>query len=132
MNVKLRPKILSDMKPGSRVVSHSFDMDDWQPDDTQEVDSSTIYYWVVPAKVEGKWDATFGDQKGTLDLKQQYQNVSGTAKIGDKEVELKDAKLKGDTLTFCVRTGDGNRMRPLEFTSPPGSQIVLLTMERAK
>jgi SAM-dependent methyltransferase len=102
VNVKLRPKILSDMKPGSRVVSHSFDMDDWQPDDVQEVESSTIYYWVVPAKVEGKWDASFGNEKGTLDLKQQYQNVTGTAKIGDKQVELKDAKLKGDTLTFSI------------------------------
>jgi tRNA A58 N-methylase Trm61 len=50
LNLKLRPKLLSELKPGSRIVSHSFDMADWKPEVTQDVDGSTIYLWTVPAK----------------------------------------------------------------------------------
>jgi precorrin-6B methylase 2 len=50
VNLKLKPKILSDMKPGSRVVSHSFDMGDWQPDKSVDVDYRKIYLWTIPAK----------------------------------------------------------------------------------
>ena len=50
VNLKLRPNVLSQMKPGSRVVSHAFDMGDWKPDKTERVDGRTIYLWIVPAK----------------------------------------------------------------------------------
>jgi SAM-dependent methyltransferase len=50
VNLKLRPKLLDELKPGTRVVSHAFDMGDWKPDKTVEVEGRTIYYWVVPEK----------------------------------------------------------------------------------
>ncbi len=50
VNLKLKPHVLSQMKPGSRVVSHAFDMGDWKPDKTERVDGRTIYLWTVPAK----------------------------------------------------------------------------------
>ena len=50
VNLKLRPNVLSQMKPGSRVVSHAFDMGDWKPDKTERVNGRTIYLWIVPAK----------------------------------------------------------------------------------
>lgn len=50
VNLKLRPNVLSQMKPGSRVVSHAFDMGDWKPDKTEKIDGRTIYLWIVPAK----------------------------------------------------------------------------------
>jgi SAM-dependent methyltransferase len=50
VNLKLRPNVLSQMKPGSRVVSHAFDMGDWKPDKTERVNGRTIYFWTVPAK----------------------------------------------------------------------------------
>ena len=50
VNLKLKPHILSQMKPGSRVVSHAFDMGDWKPDKTERVDGRTVYFWTVPAK----------------------------------------------------------------------------------
>lgn len=107
VNMKLRPKILDGMKPGSRIVSHSFDMDDWKPDEEDQVDDSTIYFWIVPAKVEGTWNVTLkpaggAEQKGTLELKQKFQEVTGSAKLSDKNDELRDAKLKGDELTFTL------------------------------
>ena len=50
VNLKLRPKLFSELKPGTRVVSHSFDMGDWKPDKTVDINGSKIYYWVIPDK----------------------------------------------------------------------------------
>jgi precorrin-6B methylase 2 len=99
LNVKLRPKIL-DMKPGTRVVSNSFTMGDWQADQTQNASEKdgctaycTAYLWIVPAKVEGKWKLPDGD----LTLQQTYQNVAGT--LGANPVK---GSLRADQLTFTV------------------------------
>jgi SAM-dependent methyltransferase len=104
VNMKLRPKIL-DLKPGTRIVSHAFDMEDWDPDEKAEVEGRQIYFWIVPAKVDGTWKARMKgadgkEQDTTLTLKQQFQNVTGTAKVGDKDVEIKEGKLKGSELSF--------------------------------
>ncbi|MEX0613525.1 MAG: class I SAM-dependent methyltransferase, partial [Pirellulales bacterium] len=113
VNAKLKPKILADMKPGARVVSHAFDMGDWKPDKTVQVTASnnrTVYFWIVPARVDGTVEVTLktpqGEQKATLNLKRTYQQVSGTARIGDKELQINDGKLSGDQLTF---TADGQK-----------------------
>jgi len=50
VNMKLRPNLLNQLKPGSRVVSHSFDMGDWKPDKVERVEGRTIYLWIIPAK----------------------------------------------------------------------------------
>ena len=109
VNAKLKPKILADMKPGARVVSHAFDLGDWKPDKTVQVEASsnrTVYFWIVPAQVEGTSIVTLktphGHQKATLNLKQNYQEVTGTARIGDKELQISDGKLAGDRLTFSA------------------------------
>jgi SAM-dependent methyltransferase len=57
VNLKLRPKILA-LKPGTRVVSHAFDMGDWEPEQTIQVEGSTIYFWTVPEKKDGKMNRT--------------------------------------------------------------------------
>ncbi|MEA2711467.1 MAG: hypothetical protein QOF78_4068 [Phycisphaerales bacterium] len=108
VNMKLRPKILAEMKPGSRIVSHAFDMEDWQPEQevTVEPGGQTVYMWTVPAKVEGAWNVKIkngqGEQQATLDLKQDINKVTGTAKIAGKESQIADAKLIGDQLTFAL------------------------------
>jgi SAM-dependent methyltransferase len=50
VNLRLRPKLWSDLKPGTRVVSHAFDMGDWQPEKTASVEGRTIYFWTIPAR----------------------------------------------------------------------------------
>jgi hypothetical protein len=106
--MKLRPKILDEMKPGSRIVSHAFDMEDWEPEQevTVEPGGQTVYMWTVPAKAEGAWNVKIkngqGEQQATLNLKQDINKVTGTAKIGDKEAQIADAKLIGDQLTFAL------------------------------
>jgi ubiquinone/menaquinone biosynthesis C-methylase UbiE len=112
VNARLKPKILADMKPGARVVSHAFDLGDWKPDKTVHVaqsDNRTVYFWIVPARVEGLSEVTLkhptlGEQRATLQLKQEHQHVTGTASIGGKQVAITDGKLVGDQLTF---TADG-------------------------
>jgi SAM-dependent methyltransferase len=102
INLRLRPKILN-LTPGVRVVSNSFDMGDWAPD--QEVKLSedctrfcTAYFWIVPAKVQGKWKMPNGE----LALKQTYQMLSGTVKIGTTSTEITGGKMTGDQIAFLV------------------------------
>ncbi|MGE5816812.1 MAG: methyltransferase domain-containing protein [Deltaproteobacteria bacterium] len=50
VNLKLKPNLLKQLKPGSRVVSHAFDMGDWKPDKTERVNGRTLYLWIIPAR----------------------------------------------------------------------------------
>ncbi|HKA43227.1 MAG TPA: class I SAM-dependent methyltransferase [Burkholderiales bacterium] len=104
LNVKLRPTILK-MKPGTRVVSHAFSMDDWQADQTENVEGRTAYLWIVPARVEGtwRWSATGnGPHDYELMLRQQYQQVEGVVRLDDKMGQLRNVKLSGDRITFSI------------------------------
>jgi precorrin-6B methylase 2 len=98
INMKLRPKIL-DLKPGTRIVSNTFTMEDWQADESQTIDEGctswcTSLLWIVPAKVEGTWQMP----QGALTLKQNFQFVTGT--LGNAQIT--DGRLRGDELTFSV------------------------------
>ena len=107
LNLKLRPTILN-MRPGTRVVSHAFTMDDWQPDQTDSSDGRTAYMWIVPAKVGGTWkiDVTgAGARSYEATLNQTFQNVAGNAKADNKTVQLSNGKLRGDTITFGLDDG---------------------------
>ena len=98
INMKLRPKLL-DLKPGTRIASNSFTMEDWTPDESVTVNDCesswcTAHFWVVPAKVEGSWQLPDGD----LQLKQTFQMVSGTF----RGQQIADGRLRGDELTFTA------------------------------
>jgi Methyltransferase domain len=98
INMKLRPKILN-LKPGTRIVSNTFTMEDWEPDEQATIEGDctswcTALFWVVPAKVAGSWQLP----DGRLTLKQQFQKVSGT--LGSTQIT--DANLRGDQLSFNV------------------------------
>ena len=95
INVKLRPKILN-LKPGTRVVSNSFTMEDWEADQTETISGEctswcTALLWIVPAKVDGTWTTPQGDLKIT----QTYQKITGT--LGAAKI---DGKMNGDQITF--------------------------------
>lgn len=104
VNMKLRPKILSDLQPGTRVVSHAFDLGDWQPDKSQE----QVYLWIVPANISGKWNFESQGQKGApseLDLKQKFQKVSGTVSVEGKARQIRSAELDGNNLRLTIDMG---------------------------
>lgn len=119
INLKLRPKIL-DLRPGTRIVSNSFTMDDWEADQTEQVTEDctswcTALMWIVPAKVEGAWTTSNGD----LILKQRFQMVDGT--LAGKPIS--DGRLRGDEFTFTAAgtqyTGkvSGNQIQGARFTA---------------
>jgi hypothetical protein len=110
LNVKLRPTILK-MKPGTRVVSHAFSMEDWQPDQTETVEGRTAYLWIVPAQVDGTWRWSVsgnGPKDYELSLRQQYQKVEGLIRLDGKMGQLRDIKLQGDQLSFSVHEVAGS------------------------
>jgi hypothetical protein len=109
LNLKLRPTILN-MKPGTRVVSHAFTMDDWQPDQTDSMEGRTAYLWIVPAKVEGTW--RWGGARGhELVLHQRFQKIEGLVKTDNKAAQFRNAKLQGNEISFSVVEVDGNSQR---------------------
>ncbi len=115
LNVKLRPTILN-MKPGTRVVSHAFTMDDWQADQVDSSEGRTAYMWIVPAKVGGTWKLDVpgsGAKSYEATFLQQYQNVGGSAKADNKPIQFSNGKLRGENITFTL-VEDGNVRR--DFT----------------
>ncbi|HEY7674845.1 MAG TPA: methyltransferase domain-containing protein [Burkholderiales bacterium] len=120
VNMALRPKILSDLRPGTRVVSHDFGMQEWRPDAQETVPApdktvgfrkeSAVYLWVVPARVEGDWslEIVSRDRVRTipLALRQEFQMVSGSVKVPAKEsVPVSDGRLRGDELRLALPGG---------------------------
>jgi hypothetical protein len=113
LNVKLRPTILK-MRPGTRVVSNTFTMEDWEPDQSETIADCpsswcTAHLWIVPANAAGTWQTP----QGALTLTQKYQTVSGT--LGNAPIA--DGRLRGDELTFKAGNTtytarvDGNTLR---------------------
>jgi precorrin-6B methylase 2 len=101
INMKLRPKLL-DMKPGTRIVTNTFTMQDWHFDAVVRTGDqsnrwNTAYLWIVPAKVEGKWVLPKG---GELTLVQQFQMFTGKIKAGGKDLPITEGRLRGNEITF--------------------------------
>jgi SAM-dependent methyltransferase len=98
LNMRLRPKLLG-MRPGTRVVSHLFTMDDWAPDEVSRVDQRPAYLWIVPAPVEGLWRVELaGGPSLDLALVQTFQKIEGTLTLGPAEVGLREPALRGDAI----------------------------------
>jgi hypothetical protein len=102
INMKLRPTILN-LKPGTRIVSNSFTMEDWVADETATVTEGcqtwcTALLWIVPAKVEGRWQTA----DGQLTLVQTFQQVSGTLQKNGSSVAITDGRLRGAELNMTI------------------------------
>lgn len=124
LNEQLRPKLFRELKPGTRVVSHEFDMGEWKPDargvmpsvqiyynpgrpDTKDLD---YYFWVVPADVAGLWHWSLPTPKGqreyNLQLSQKFQEIRGNVSSKGQELAVADAQLSGDKVSFTVKEED--------------------------
>src|SRR3954466_1498970 len=100
LNMKLRPTILS-MKPGTRVVSHSFTMEDWEADEISTMDGRRAYFWLVPANVMGTWTLEAAGTKTDLPLEQTFQKLNGTVAIHGVQGGLREARLRGAQIAFA-------------------------------
>jgi len=110
VNLRLRPKLLRELRPGTRVVSHDFGMAEWAPDRLLRVRSvdreHTIYFWRIPADAAGQWTGTLGtaggDEPLTLALTQTFQRVTGGLAVGPHTWPIADGTLDGDALAFSA------------------------------
>lgn len=115
VNKKLRPELLDKMQPGTRIVSHSFDMGDWKADKKLTIESSgsssrshDIYYWVIPAKVAGNWNFSADGKDFEINLTQKYQEI--TASLTDQNgttYKTEEQLLRGDRIT--IKASNGNQ-----------------------
>ena len=104
VNLRLRPRLLTETRPGTRIVSHAFHMGDWRPDGHREVNAAHAYLWIVPAVAAGRW--TLETARGTshsLILEQRFQEVSGTL----DGRPIREPVLRGRSLRFTADLPEG-------------------------
>ncbi len=137
INIRLRPKLFRELRPGSRVVSHDFDMCDecegegsadcvkgWHPDKVLRVRGPyrehTVYYWVIPAGVAGTWrwsvQTPRGERQYILRLRQRFQKVTGTVSVDGQETPITNAQLIGTQLSFTVTREIGGQKLTMSFS----------------
>jgi SAM-dependent methyltransferase len=124
MMASLQSKVFNELKPGARVVSHDYHFGDWKEDDVITLDvpekekvngvpRATIYLWIVPAKVAGRWRLSVegaANEKYELDLKQRFQMLEGSAASGGRAARLQAARLRGESVHFAFPAGAGRHV----------------------
>jgi precorrin-6B methylase 2 len=112
LNMKLRPQILA-MRPGTRVVAHAFNMEDWEPDETSDVEGRRVYLWIVPASVAGRWTLEIsgagGSEKLGVNIDQKFQRIEGVAYLGSTLAGLREPRLSGFRIGFAYVDNHGVR-----------------------
>lgn len=107
---RLQPKLLAELRPGARIVSHAFPMKGWRPDHAERMrisgphpgqgDESAIFLWIVPAQVRGEWSGA----EWSLRVQQNFQDIEIDAAAAGRPVPIAQARLEGDAISFA---GDG-------------------------
>ncbi len=132
INLKLRPKLLRELKPGTRVVSHSHDMGSWEPEQlTTAAGGHRVYFWVIPANVTGVWEWSMPGEKDhyVIKLSQQFQRISGTLQLGPDEIPVKNLELRGDRLQFTAERFFKGQMQTLRFIGSVQGHLIEGTAE---
>lgn len=108
VNMKLRPHMLEKLKPGTRIVSYYFNMNDWQPDKQVVINNSDVYYWVIPATVEGNWSWKNDNQEFIMNASQEFQKINVELKSGKNTLQVNDPGLSGDKIWFTAENTSDN------------------------
>jgi methyltransferase family protein len=108
LNMKLRPQLLA-MRPGTRVVSHSFSMEDWEADEISTLDGRRAYFWMVPANVMGNWTLDANNQRLDMTLDQTFQKINGSVTLTPIHAGLRDARMRGPFIQFGLVDQTGVR-----------------------
>ena len=121
VNLKLRPILFRDLKPGTRIVSHDFDMGDWEPDQSTVIeysleyqnflDSHTVYFWILPANVSGDWEVKVTESEShdtfILHINQNFQKLHGNLTDEKSNITIKDIKIEGVRLQYTTEEKNG-------------------------
>lgn len=110
VNKKLRPRLLEELRPGTRVVSHSFDMDEWKADYSETVDEQVggyhrIYLWIIPAHLDGRWTWSLDGDDYTMDVSQEFQEIDVELSQGRNDLDIGKSLLRGKRVTFTATQG---------------------------
>ena len=134
MNLRLRPRLLAELRPGTPVVSHAFDMGEWIPDRSVRVFSADgarrLNLWIIPARVQGTWAISVsmpdGELSATAVLEQNFQRLTGLLRTPTDVVPIVESSLRGDVIAFSATLGMKPGPRTIRFrgwwraTVPPG------------
>jgi hypothetical protein len=125
---KLRPRLIAELKPGVRIVSHDFDMEPWRPDARVTVavpdkpvglPSSEVYLWIVPANAAGawKWRSEEGAESVDyeLELRQRFQMLDGGGTVAGRPVHFEGGRMRGEDISLMLTAEVGGRMLRREF-----------------
>jgi hypothetical protein len=124
LNLRLRPKLFRELRPGTRIVSNSFEMGDWRPDSAVRVrwpagTTSTVNYWVLPADLAGTWRLTVAgigpDRHYRVRFEQRFQEVTGTASAAGRTVQVAGLRLTGDRVEFTLADTLDGRTVPIRL-----------------
>src|SRR5262245_46602540 len=120
VNLDLRPRLIEQMRPGARLITHAFHMgDDWWPDSTDNLRGRVLFAWTIPAKVAGRWQVQSEDGNFVLDIDQTFQSFKAAAHVErftlPKVVEahttqIRDGRLTGTEISFAIDMGIGPRV----------------------
>ena len=125
--MSLRPRFLAELRPGTRIVSHEFDLEDWRPDARRTVavpdkpygpPHSEVYLWIVPANAAGDWRWRTGDGPAgevSLSLTQTFQALDGRPTIGGSAARLEGGGMRGESIRFILHAERGGRAVRQEY-----------------
>lgn len=121
INLKLRPKLFRELRPGTPVVSHAFDMGDWEPERTVVVQNSTIYLWHIPARASGRWEYRIAHPDGrmeqhALEVTQHANRIDGTVTIDGQVFRIKHGRVGVEEIRFEIDRTRGGRAVTQRFT----------------
>lgn len=120
VNRKLRPRLLEELKPGTRIASYCFDMGDWKPDAVSSFGKEDVYFWIIPANASGKWQWVEGKGKSItrcdLEVRQLFQAIAGEVTCNGKRAPLQGGKITGETISFTLTGETFEKASPVEFS----------------
>lgn len=131
INLALRPWLLKELRPGTRIVSHTFDMGRWRPDRWVPAGEDGIFLWVIPAQVAGTW--AWQSNEGLayrLELEQRYQEISATLCIDSQPIELEKALLWGDLLELVISGPEDGEPESLIMHCQPEHLMIVSGSQR--
>jgi SAM-dependent methyltransferase len=138
--MQLRPRFLGELKPGTRIVSHEFDFEDWRPDAQRTIlvpdkpygpPRSEIFLWIVPANAAGDWHWRSGDGgEVALTLAQAFQVLDGRPSVGGRPGRLEDGRMRGESIRFILRSEADGRAITQEYNGRVSGDTITGTVRQ--
>jgi len=118
VHVALKHRLLAQLAPGARILSHSFNLGQWRPDKTIEAGGLGLYKWVVPAQVSGRWQWYQGENRYEVALEQRFQKLIGKAWLNGENIKLSTVLIRGRRLTLELEGEAGRQRFVFRYVNP--------------